>query len=269
MSERTLLAGPWIGEFGYELCQWQGIVRREAAKHDRTIVVTYPSHEGMYRDFTQDVRPLPDWFLAGHFEPDGLAVHGDTAKALRQRLREWIQEIPHTTWLRPQSTNVPCAQQTWADWRGAGPVDPRLIVLVTRHRALATFRNWRPANWKTLGQAMEDMGYQVQYADCDWDQSLDLFGRCALAAGASTGGMHLASLCQCPHYVWGQMDLHIRIGGGYTLSERYTQRWNPFRAPVLCGNLGWQPSVNQVLNGILQSLRRIGRPQHKHAPCSP
>ena len=54
----TLLAGPWVGEFGYELCQWQGFVRKLSREYDDTIVVSRPGHEVLYSDFCSKYIPL-------------------------------------------------------------------------------------------------------------------------------------------------------------------------------------------------------------------
>ena len=37
MFEKTLFAGPFIGEFGMELFTWQGHIRKMAEKFDKTI----------------------------------------------------------------------------------------------------------------------------------------------------------------------------------------------------------------------------------------
>ena len=46
---RTLYAGPWVGEFGWELCGWQGTVRALARRHDRVVIGCRPSSRPMYQ----------------------------------------------------------------------------------------------------------------------------------------------------------------------------------------------------------------------------
>src|ERR1043166_8373965 len=43
-----LLAGPFAGEFGYELMQWQGFVRARRRHYAETHVITYPGREHLY-----------------------------------------------------------------------------------------------------------------------------------------------------------------------------------------------------------------------------
>ena len=50
----TLLAGPWVGEFGWELFCWQGIVRSISKDFDKTIVIGRPGHGTIYEDFCDD-----------------------------------------------------------------------------------------------------------------------------------------------------------------------------------------------------------------------
>ncbi len=48
---KTLLAGPWIGEFGWELFGWQGCIRILAKKYDEVIVIGRTGHDFLYGDF--------------------------------------------------------------------------------------------------------------------------------------------------------------------------------------------------------------------------
>ena len=48
---KTLVAGPWLGEFGWELFGWQGYLRALSKKFDRTIIVAKGNTDFLYRDF--------------------------------------------------------------------------------------------------------------------------------------------------------------------------------------------------------------------------
>src|SRR3954469_497149 len=50
----TLLAGPWIGELGWELFCWQAHVRKVSENYDKTIVLCKKGHEFLYSDFTDN-----------------------------------------------------------------------------------------------------------------------------------------------------------------------------------------------------------------------
>lgn len=85
MSEKVLVAGPWVGEFGWELFTWQGYIRSLSEKFDKTIVLSRPSSKFLYTDFC-------DIFIDAH-PPDGIAdsyfMHGlDVAGFFKNILKE-------------------------------------------------------------------------------------------------------------------------------------------------------------------------------------
>src|ERR1017187_9061768 len=45
---RVLAAGPYVGEFGHELMDWQSWVRAQIARHDEVHVITYPGRDYLY-----------------------------------------------------------------------------------------------------------------------------------------------------------------------------------------------------------------------------
>lgn len=56
------------------------------------------------------------------------------------------------------------------------------------------------------------------------DDLIAIFHLGGLVVGSSSGPMHLASLTQTPHIVWG--------GGRNDIRRRYLETWNPFNTPV-------------------------------------
>lgn len=47
-SDSVLIAGPFTGEFGWELLKWQGYVRKIRKRYKRTIVISYKNREALY-----------------------------------------------------------------------------------------------------------------------------------------------------------------------------------------------------------------------------
>ena len=45
---RNLIAGPYVGEFGHELMDWQAWVRGQVGRHKETHVITYPGRDYLY-----------------------------------------------------------------------------------------------------------------------------------------------------------------------------------------------------------------------------
>ena len=52
-----LIAGPWVGEFGWELFAWHAYVRGLSLNYDRTIVISRPLTEDLYSDFADEFVP--------------------------------------------------------------------------------------------------------------------------------------------------------------------------------------------------------------------
>ena len=44
-----------------------------------------------------------------------------------------------------------------------------------------------------------------------------------------------------------------------TNRQRYETVWNPLGTPVVYEKLGWRPSVERAVDGVVSALRRIGR----------
>jgi hypothetical protein len=53
-----LIAGPFLGEFGWELMQWQGYIRQLSKFYKHTIVYGRPSSSYFYKDFVSEFREL-------------------------------------------------------------------------------------------------------------------------------------------------------------------------------------------------------------------
>ena len=51
---QILLAGPWVGEFGWELMGWQARLRFLSKTSD-VIVACQMGHESLYQDFAKDI----------------------------------------------------------------------------------------------------------------------------------------------------------------------------------------------------------------------
>lgn len=253
---KTLLVGPWLGEFGWELCQWQGYARKVAKEggYDNVVVSSYPGHEGMYADFMTKYIPIPEWFLKKKYSSDTLGVRA-CATFIKNTLVNDVVKLCGgcDRQILAHNLNIALSDQLWANWHLDLPVNPKLVALVKRDRNFASHRNWRSSNWGALKIRLESLGYEVAFVPCDWQVSLDIFSRCTLAVGGSTGGMHLASLCGCPHLVWGE-DAYLR------LDTRYKTAWNPLGTPcAVINSPRWNPSVPSVLNEFKKAVVNFGR----------
>ena len=241
---KVLVAGPFVGEFGWELFCWQPMVRSAWLKRrpDRTIVYTRPGRNRLYA-FADEVRTLDG--VPDH-EPECLAWHDFTDDKKRQ-LNEVVQRMVATvkaelkegdqlhafTLAALKSWNVesydlgspdPLRGESYlANLQGL-PYDPYkpVIALCVRDRAMSEFRNWEPANWYELAEALTGLGHNVIFVgttrtefslpagvpsflnSTTIDDLIGLFSHdVVLAVGGTSGIMHLASRCGCAHLVWG------------------------------------------------------------------
>ena len=80
-SNKRLIAGPWVGEFGWELFAWQAYIRSLADNFDETIVLCRPSSQPLYQDFaTKFIDINPSEGLSDSFFMHGLDIPSYTKK---------------------------------------------------------------------------------------------------------------------------------------------------------------------------------------------
>ena len=132
------------------------------------------------------------------------------------------------------------------------------IVLVDRQRSSAPERNLSESWWSELHEALTRKGLRVERYVHDVGSAIEQLSGTRLAIGGSTGGLHLASLCRCPHYVWGCNSSQRWTALRMSNRQRYQTFWNPLGTPVIYDECGWTPSVSHVVGQTLSALARIG-----------
>jgi hypothetical protein len=289
--EKTLIVAPYVGEFGWELMNWQARVRRLAGRGHYARVIVCAS---------ADRRPLYDWSEWGdrlEFCPVDLSeipgqanddhrVNGEGEALdpikLRSQVAELVQRGCERDGLRTTNAQVLMpgfnsklwpTHKRWQQFSRFGEQSKIRtdIVLVTRTRTHASQRNQSAAWWGELAAALVRAGHRVDFypsgPQC-LDQAIDLLNSSRLAVGASTGGMHLASLCRCPHLVWGSGPAQRWTSFGISNRQRYETIWNPLGTPCIYDECGWQPSVSHVCDQVGKALERIGRSDAAESPWS-
>lgn len=277
-----LIVAPYPGEFGWELMNWQGRVRHVArsSAYSRMTIVGPPDRRALYGDLLRTMpnrvgfcpcRPLelPGDACDDHRVDDSQA-RIDSA-FLAHRLEQFARNASHhagfdasgdvmtppldsTMW----PTSLP--HQSLVSLHRAGPIDID-IALVTRNRELAAERNQPESWWTELTNRLQACGLSVMRCDPPMNAAISTLSRARLAIGASTGGLHLASLCDCPHYVWGPGAEAVWTPARITNRQRYETIWNPFATPCQYDECGWRPSIEHVVRSTLSALRRIGLPK--------
>lgn len=285
-SFKMIVVAPYLGEFGWELMNWQGRVRRLISETDgdRVIVCGESDRRALYAQPDEDGRfvfcPIVKPDLPGHRNEDHrIDDHGQPVdrEVLRGRItalaREACESIglafDEDDLLMPDmaSTLYPTTRphQLFEELRIRSAIDVD-VVLAPRVRRMAGERNMGRDWWEAAARQLRQAGLTVQTYEPRLDAAIRQLSRARLAIGASTGGLHLASLCRCPHYVWGAGADQRWTRLGISNRQRYETFWNPFGTPCRYDECGWQPSVEHVVRQTLQALDEIGLPKGSAAP---
>ncbi|MEK6644633.1 MAG: hypothetical protein AABZ08_12070 [Planctomycetota bacterium] len=277
-SSRTLVVAPYVGEFGWELMNWQGRMRWVMAngRYERVILVARPDRCEMYLrsvgHSSVAFRSCDELQLLGHANEDHrvdsegttvpvelliASVRAATQLACGELVRDWddtdILMPPFDSTMWPTSGRY----QRFVSLRSQTAITTD-VVLIPRTRTLADERNQPQSWWDDLAVRLRALGLRVETYVSNVDRAIRQLSGARLAIGASTGGLHLASLCECPHYVWGCGPEARWTRLGMTNRQRYETVWNPLGTPCRYDECGWQPSVEHVVRQTLLALKRIG-----------
>jgi hypothetical protein len=263
----TLLAGPWVGEFGWELLCWQGYLRARSAEFDRVVVLSRPEMAPLYADFCDEFIP---------YQPLGVGIsgfmcagHEDWPNISRTRdYREYVSGNFHIGYNRdrPALSSKTFLRQKFLKY---GKTDPLLSFDVVLHIRLTDknrsgIRNgWTLNGWAEFLKGLRQQGVQkigcighpesagalegcADLRGLPMDKLFDVLASSRVLVGPSSGPMHLGALCGCPHVVWSGVEEN---------RPKYEKYWNPFSTPVrYIHHSAWQPGVDVVLRHTLEML---------------
>ena len=255
-----LLAGPWVGELGWELLCWQGHIRRLSRKFEKTIVIGRPGHGFLYEDFCDQYIE----FDPGSYKTNGWRCEGNKCKLYKT--------IKHDKYISGQfDIGVFYDGKVFNDQKGLfkkqefykyelndGSNYP--VVIHARNKSTGAVRNWGFKKWEELVFRLKEAKINVLTIGSPESHSFkgvdDYRGRslrdvagvinaCDIIVGPSSGPMHLASLCGKKHLVWSTNFNRLR----------YEKAWNPFNTPVIFyDGGGWDPSVKAIFNLIIETI---------------
>lgn len=271
---RNLVAGPFGGEFGWELMQWQSYVRARRPHYQEVHVLTYPGRDPLYEGCTlhyHDIALERAGFGYGR-------LHFTEARRLAQGLAEQIG-------LKDYDILEPSVLCTRYHKRVLGPPNFRVFQepplrpepldiafhfrAVTKQGPDQENKNYLPELADQLYAECVKRGISAccighpQYSHCpagcldfrslDLRQTLAAISTVRAVAGENSGPMHLANLCGKPTVVWAKDQWRID----------YSLRWNPFRVPIyIAANNSAQPPppvLAQAITDALQDMRQKSR----------
>ena len=278
-AKNVLFAGPWVGEFGWELFCWQGVLRRISVDYDHVIVASKPGHQYLYKDFCSEYV---------EYTPNSAESSGPMCKDfIYDPIHQAYQQTyPDMMWVGPQRFLVnyapdrkypfPHGMSSDFYWENVeqqftpyGEQDSRSqydLVLHPRNASKvkpgSAERNWDRQKWNLLTRKLLDnqrlriatigTNTAAHYVDGTTDlrgiplsRLADILASSRLVIGPSSGPLHFASLCKCPHLVWSTEYNRIR----------YEQDWNPFATAVtFIADQGFDPDIELVYSHVLQTL---------------
>ena len=252
----TLFAGPWLGEFGWELMSWQGFVRKLSRNYSKTMVFCPQGREALYADFAAEIISHS---FRGTAECDGVREQPVWSEALEAASARAPEGADH---LLPLGFQPRARQEFIAFGKPSAAQQGPDVLFHPRGRNFGTARNWERAKWEELLAGLSAAGYRLgcigvrsatldpagdfaDLRDLPLEKTMDHIASARLVIGPSSGPMHLASLCRTPHLVWTDAGRYMR---GHTNRFKYESLWNPFATPVrVLDTYGFDPPVEAVL----------------------
>jgi len=250
-----LLAGPFIGELGWELFCWQGRLRWLADHVYRSVyVLSRPGSQFLYEDFAEGVNTQPPGLQQSYLLHD-LDV-APANKSLTHYDPTWSpEELSYMHFDRQRFVRL-----GGEPLDGVGTIDVLIHARARKHRAR---ENCPPEWWLEVADRLRRDGYRIaccglpgssfnvavedgeDYTGIPLERLATVMRRhCRLMLGTSSGPMHLASLC----------GLDQVVISSPKNEPRYTRDWNPFGTDSRLAPGGWRPTVDAVVREVRERL---------------
>jgi len=278
-----LYAGPYCGEFGWEIMTWQGYLRAIAPQYDQVIVCCPSNHTALYDDFASRIIAYDSstvkanmWMNEAH-DDDALryfkaVVRGDNEFA---RTDDGAWMTPADVW-RPFMDSPKWEQlialkpQKYIRFGKEWAYDAYDVIIHARNRDDwdSSFRNWSAEHCKRFVDAMQGrkiacVGTKEHALHIDGTDDLrgvllggllDVMANSKVFVGPISGPTHLATLCGLPQVTWATKQEH---------KDRIERKWNPFNTPtsvfvsddrIWKDRINWHPEVEEVVEKVERYL---------------
>lgn len=258
----NLLARTHGMEFGWLITTFVPYLRHKASEYNKVVIACRRGEEYLY-EFASDFE-----YIYENGRSDRWLFNDKKIKMpllLQKKYNGYKQIVP---------TRRKCTKDK-RKFRKYGEYTPELKYdLVIHARSEAKYdredRNWPKARYikllkelrKNKELAVCSIGtkkgaYHIKgtedLRDISLKQLCNILASSRLCIGVSSGPMHLASHCGCPHVVWTDNRYQKSIGG--TNKKRYKKLWNPFKTHVMViDEFGWKPPVEEVVGIVRYKL---------------
>jgi len=260
---KKLFAGPFVGEFGWELFCWQGVIRALSEQYDYTTIVCRPGQQILYEDFANEILE----YSPQVYEPDcahninGITNDFPTPETTIEGTDLYIG--PNTAVIGYNSAedqfNPPYIQK-YIKYGIKNSNNPKIDVIIharNTNKHNTGYRNWDKSKWEQVVEYLSLKGFIVGSmgtlsSSLHIENTIDLRGislkdltnylhNSKFVIGPSSGPLHLGALCGTDVIVW---------SGDKNNTNRYLTSWNPHKVNVNYDHTSWDPHVNAVLNLI-------------------
>lgn len=256
---KKLFAGPFVGEFGWELFCWQGILRVLSKQYKSTTIVCRKGHSILYKDFADKILEYsPQKYVPDVFHN----INGITKDYPTPPDSSYFYIGPNTqiTYYhassKQYSPNYPQEHIVY----GVNSINPKFDVLIharNTNKVNTQVRNWDEQKWEEIVKYLISKNYSIGSigtvnSSFHIKNTTDLRGiplellnqhlnNSKFVIGPSSGPLHLGALCNTNVIVW---------SGAPENDFRYKSAWNPHNVNVYSNHTSWDPTVNQVINLI-------------------
>lgn len=261
---KTLVAGPWLGEFGWELFMWQARIRylKAIGCFDQVVCIVRTGHDFLYRDFATDFLfcDLQGEKNGWRLNDQKPSIPSDMRNNLVSKYGDFDIVEPGVLFNYNDQEFISFTHKLEEKWD--------LVFHCRSSTKLNTaYRNWEIEKWNGLRAAFPQLkiasvGSKDESISIDGtsdlrgiplDQLAGVLSNSKILIGPSSGTMHFGSLCGCKHIVFS--DKRIAFEGKFTNRYRYEIGWNPLNTKaVVIDKEGWRPSLETVIRCVEKEL---------------
>ncbi len=263
-----LIAGPYVGEFGHEIMDFQSYVRWFRRKYREVHVITFPGREPLYRGCIVHTHSF-DLKTAGYvygrmLDTEITQYARDFARTRRiENYYLFSTAHLHTRWHRRL-----LFRQEHEVLRPVQAVPPNhKIVFHFRHiekQGPDKTRNFRPDLAQAVCDLCRERGWEItcighpNYALCpggcedcrteNLERTVAVISAAKLVAGELSGPLHLAAYCARPIVIWAPGQERIA----------YTFKRNPFNVRVfVVRNDTTNPPPGEIVGKLAEAMAAL------------
>jgi len=265
---KVLIAGPWLGEFGWELLVWQAAVRfyRKKYNYEKVYVITFKGRKPLYENsnlYVHDLKLKDAIFgiprieknvinqyiqqCVEHFnikENYDVFTPNDLFSLKYRILRKFNKKYGLEYKKLGEEKEIKydiCFH--FRHFNRKGDNEDKNLSLSKANKLV---EHYVKKGYKVCCIGLPGYSYVPEGAvNCQSDSleaTISTISESRMVVGGSSAPMHLAQLCGKPIVTW----INVPEGG-----KRYTKTWNPFNTKALIvSGKSWNPDIQDIIFNI-------------------